>query len=65
MFFLELTVGEAEGVVGVDAVAAAPVDEVEKFLSEFFLCHVGWFGGVVGGAGDFFLHADGFDEGGQ
>ena len=37
MFFFEVLVGEAEGVVGIDAVATAPVDKIEKLLSEFLL----------------------------
>lgn len=36
MLLLEAAVGEAEGVVGIDAVATAPVDEGEEQFSELF-----------------------------
>jgi acetyl-CoA carboxylase carboxyltransferase component len=48
--FGEASVGEAEGIVGIDAVPASPVDEVEEFLAEFLLGHLAGLLRVLGAA---------------
>lgn len=72
----EAAVGVAEGVVGIDAVAAGPVDEGEEAVAEVGLGQVVGqrlgrpnadvaVGAAGGAAGHLLLHADGLDERGQ
>ena len=62
MFLFEATVGETEGIIGIDAVATAPVDKVEKFLAKFLFSHLGGFSGIVSGTGNLLLHSYGLDK---